>query len=89
MSPLSPKRPLEQELGRGKRPKYPNPKYSDPAPEFEAVNFNVPSTLNFDHLGLEDDNNDENFEPPKKKEPKPLKRKRKNLQETIVNQMRN
>ena len=85
LSPLSPKRPLEQELGFGKHIKYPNPKYNDPAPEFEPVNLNIPSTLNFDSLGLEDgDNNDENFEPPKKKEPKPLKRKRKNLQETVL-----
>ena len=85
MSPLSPKRPLEEELGKGKRIKYPNPKYNDPAQEIEPVNLNIPSTLNFDNLGLEDeDNGDENFEPPKKKEPKPLKRKRKNLQHTIL-----
>ena len=81
---MSPKRPIEVDLGRGKRPKYPNPKYNEPAPNFEPVNFNIPSTLSFDNLGLEDeDNDDENFEPPRKKEPKPLKWKRKNLQETI------
>ena len=85
MNILSPKRPVEEDLGKGKRIKYPNSKYNDPALEFEPVNLNIPSTLNFDSLGLEDgDNNDENFEPPKKKEPKPLKRKRKNLQETIL-----
>ena len=84
MNILSPKRQIEQELGQGKRIKYPNPKYSDASPEFEPVNLNIPSTLNFDTLGLEDEgNNDENFEPPKKKEPKP-KKKRINLQETIL-----
>ena len=84
-TPMSPKRPVEEDLGTGKRIKYPNPKYNDPALEFEPVNLNIPSTLNFDSLGLEDEeNNDENFEPPKKKEPKPLKRKRKNLQQTIL-----
>ena len=84
-TPMSPKRPIETEEGKGKRIKYPNPKYNDPAPEIEPVNLNIPCTLNFDTLGLEDeDNDDENFEPPKKKEPKPLKRKRKNLQHTIL-----
>ena len=85
-TPMSPKRPIEAEEGKGKRIKFPNPKYNDPALEIEPVNLNIPSTLNFDTLGLEDDedNDDENFEPPKKKQPKPLKRKRKNLQHTIL-----
>ena len=83
-TPMSPKRPIEVDLGRGKRTKYPNPKYNEPAPNFEPVNFNIPSTLSFDNLGLEDeDNDDEIFEPPKPKL-KPLKRKRKNLQHTIL-----
>ena len=82
-TPMSPKRPIEAESGRGKRPKFPNPKYANPASP-EPVNFNIPTTLNFDHLGLEDeDNDDETFEPEKKAEPKP-KRKKIRLEETIL-----
>ena len=82
-TPMSPKRPIEAESGKGKRIKFPNPKYADPASP-EPVNFNIPTTLNFDTLGLEDDNSDdENFEPPQKKEPKP-KKKKVRLQETIL-----
>ena len=82
-TPMSPKRPIEAESGRGKRPKFPNPKYANPASP-EPVNFNIPTTLNFDHLGLEDDNNDdETFEPEKKAEPKP-KSKKIRLEETIL-----
>ena len=82
---MSPKRPaVENELGRHKRIKYPNPKYKDANPVFENVNLNIPSTLNFDTLGLKDENNDdENFEPPQKKEPKPKKKKIR-LQQTIL-----
>ena len=84
MSPLSPKRPVEDEGGKGKRIKFPNKRYSDAAIlEFEPVNFNIPSTLNFDNLGLQEDDDDENFEPPKIKEPKP-KKKKVRLQETIL-----
>ena len=84
MNILSPKRPVEEDLGKGKRMKYPNPKYNESAsPEFENVNLNVPATLNFDLLGLEDNNDDETYKPEKKKEPKP-KKKKINLQETIL-----
>ena len=49
---------------------------------FEQVNFDIPATLNFDHLGLEDNiNDDEDFEPEKKKEPK---KKKIRLEETIL-----
>lgn len=82
---LSPKRHIPAESGKGKRIKYPNPKYNDSAsPDFENLNLNIPATLNFDTLGLEDDDNeDENFEPETKMQPKP-KRKRLRLQETIL-----
>ena len=84
-TPMSPKRPaVENELGRHKRIKYPNPKYKDASPVFENVNLNIPSTLNFDHLGLEDKVDDEDFEPRKKKEPKVLKGKKVNLEETVL-----
>ena len=83
-TPMSPKRPLEDDLGKGKRMKIPNPKYNESAsPEFENVNLNIPATLNFDLLGLEDNNDDETYKPEKKKEPKP-KKKKINLQETIL-----
>ena len=84
-TPMSPKRPIEEDLGKGKRKKYPNPKYNESAsPEFENVNLNIPATLNFDLLGLEDNkDDDETFNPEKKKEPKP-KKKKVNLQETIL-----
>ena len=86
ISPLSPKRPVEaddSDFGKGKRIKFPNPKYSNPASP-EPVNFNIPATLNFDHLGLEDKVDDEDFEPRKKKEPKVLKKKKVNLEETVL-----
>ena len=84
MSLLSPKRPIEEDSGKGKRIKFPNPKYMDSASPvaFEQVNFDIPATLNFDHLGLEDNiNDDEDFEPEKKKEPK---KKKVRLEETIL-----
>ena len=56
--------------------------YSDPASP-EPVNFSIPATLNFDSLGLEDeDDDDETFEPEKKAE-KP-KTKKIRLEETIL-----
>ena len=83
MSPLRPKRPLEDDLGRGKRMKIPNPKYTNDPTNPENV-YVVPTALNFDDLGLEvDDNDDENWELEKKKEPKP-KRKKLRLEETIL-----
>ena len=83
-TPMSPKRPApEEELGKGKRIKTPNPKYANDPTNPENV-YVVPTALNFDHLGLEDeDNDDETFEPEKKKEPKPKKKKLK-LEETIL-----
>ena len=81
-TPMSPKRPVEAESGLGKRIKFPNPKYTDPASP-EPVNFNIPTTLNFDHLGLEDADDDETFKPEKKPEPK-AKTKKLRLEETIL-----
>ena len=82
ISPLSPKRPLEQELGRSKRIRIPNPKYNNDPSNPENV-YVMPSALNFDDLGLgDDDDNDKNFEIGKKK-PKPQKKKKVRLQETV------
>ena len=81
-SPMSPKRPLEQELGCGKRIRIPNPKYNNDPSNPENV-YVMPSALNFDDLGLgDDDDNDKNFEIGKKK-PKPQKKKKVRLQETV------
>ena len=83
-TPMSPKRPApEEELGKGKRIKTPNPKYANDPTNPENV-YVVPTALNFDHLGLEsEDKNDEIYEPEKKKEPKP-KTKKLRLAETIL-----
>ena len=83
ISPLSPKRPIEEDLGKGKRIKIPNPKYNNDPTNPESV-YVIPTALNFDDLGLEIDNiKDETFEPEKKEEPKPKKKKIK-LAETIL-----
>ena len=82
-SPLSPKRPIEEDLGRGKRIKTPNPKYNNDPTNPESV-YVIPTALNFDDLGLEIDNiKDETFEPEMKEEPKP-KRKKIRLENTIL-----
>ena len=83
ISPLSPKRPIEDDLGKGKRIKIPNPKYNNDPTNPESV-YVIPTALNFDDLGLEIDNinDDKTFEPEKKKEPKPKKKKIR-LEETI------
>ena len=83
-TPMSPpKRPHEDELGKGKRIRTPNPKYNNDISNPENV-YVVPTALNFDDLGLEDINNDdENFKLPEKKEPKP-KRKKIRLEHTIL-----
>ena len=82
ISPLSPKRPLEQELGRYKRIRIPNPKYNNDPSNPENV-YVMPSALNFDDLGLgDDDDNDRNFEIGKKK-PKPQKKRKVRLAETV------
>ena len=82
---MSPKRPaVEIELGRGKRPKIPNPKYNTTTSpeEIEYAKFLVPT---LDDLTLETENrDDEIFEPGKKKEPKVLKKKKIRLQETVL-----
>ena len=82
-TPMSPKRPApEEELGKGKRIRTPNPKYANDPTNPENV-YVVPTALNFDHLGLEDvDNDDKTYEPEKKKEK--LKRKKLRLEETIL-----
>ena len=84
-TPMSPKRPApEEELGKGKRIKTPNPKYANDPTNPENV-YVVPTALNFDDLGLEIENinDDRTYEPEKKEEPKP-KRKNVRLEETIL-----
>ena len=84
ISPLSPKRPIEDDLGKGKRIKIPNPKYNNDPTNPESV-YVIPTALNFDDLGLEIDNinDDKTYEIEKKQEKKP-KRKRIRLEETII-----
>ena len=83
ISPLSPKRPIEEDLGKGKRIKIPNPKYNNDPTNPESL-YVIPTALNFDDLGLEIDNiNDDKTFEPEKKEPKP-KRKKIRLEETVL-----
>ena len=80
-TPMSPKRPLEEDLGKGKRVKIPNSKYNN---DSENV-YVIPTALNFDDLGLEDvDNDDKTFELEGKKPKSEPKKKRKSLQHTIL-----
>ena len=84
ISPLSPKRPIEEDLGKGKRIKTPNPKYNNDPTNPESV-YVIPTALNFDDLGLEIDNinDDKTYEIEKKQEKKP-KRKKIRLEQTII-----
>ena len=83
ISPLSPSKRPADDLGRGKRIKFQNPKYSDPTSP-ENVEFFMPTALNFDDLALED-NADENWEPESKiKKPKPQKKEKCTYEETIL-----
>ena len=78
---MSPKRPLEDDLGKGKRIKIPNSKYNN---DLENV-YVVPTALNFHDLGLDDvDNDDKNFELGEKKPKSAPKKKKKSLQQTIL-----
>ena len=71
LSPLSPKRPVEEpsaeEMGRGRRRKFLNPKYSDSSIS-QTIHFatsshqDVSTALDLDALGLDDDEDDENDE---------------------------